>query len=65
MHNLTLNSGWAVNFNGDFSGDVHVVRPDGSSFSMPFYVMEEAVGEKVRRERISYLEQAKARDLLK
>lgn len=65
MHHLPIDLGWSANHNGDFSGDVSINRPDGSSFSVPYFVLEAIVAQKVRSDRINNLEQAEPRDLLK
>lgn len=65
MHHLSWHSQWAANFNGDFSGDVIFVAPDGTKHAIPFSHCLSVVAEKVRRDRINALEQADDRDLLK
>ncbi len=65
MHHIEHNDKWASNFNGDFSGDVIIYGPDGEVHTIPFYVLAELVAECVRSERITALENASPRDLLK
>ncbi len=62
----TLNTdSYTVNYNGDFSGDVILRHKEsGSSFTIPFNVLEELVAEKVRADRIGALEEATAEELL-
>ena len=63
-HNLTI-QGHTANFNGDFSGEVIIWLPQGrGSFAVPFVVLETIVAEKVRRQRISALEDASPSELL-
>lgn len=73
MHSMTLGP-YYVHFNGDFSGDVivtdSVAQEDGSTrrrelAKLPYWLLEEIVAEKVRRERISTLENASRGDLIK
>lgn len=65
MHNISFFSKWAVNFNGDFSGDVHFVSPDGVEHIVPAYAVLAVGAEKIRRDRIAALEQMNDSDLLK
>lgn len=65
MHTIEFYSKWAVNFNGDFSGDVIFVSPLGIEFAVPFHAVEAVVAEKVKRDRITALENMDPRDLLK
>lgn len=65
MHNLSWYSKWAANFNGDFSGSVIFIDPDGKQHEIPFAHVASVVAEKVRRDRISAAEQADDKDLLK
>ena len=66
MHTMEVN-GWVVHFNGDFSGDIELRAPGHPTgvTQVPFVVLEEVVAEKVRRERISSLEDMHPKDLLK
>ena len=64
MHTLTCDP-FAINYNGDFSGDVIIRhRQTGGSFTVPYSVLEELVAEKVRQDRIATLEQATTEELL-
>ena len=54
MHHMTVGN-YTINFNGDFSGDVIFVSPDGVSHAIPFAHCESVVAEKVPRARISAL----------
>lgn len=64
-HSISFYSGWTVNFNGDFSGDVEFVAKDGTRHAIPFHAVEAVVAEKVKRDRIAKLEDMDPRDLLK
>ena len=65
MHNLMIH-GWNVNFNGDFSGDIYLEPPNSPDvMKVPFSLMAALVAEKVRRDRITALEQADDAELLK
>ena len=70
MHHMDLGN-FSINFNGDFSGDILVDLTNGSGFvgtkrvcEMPFMVMAAIVAEKIRREKISALEEASTAELL-
>lgn len=65
MHHMEWFSKWAANFNGDFSGDVIFISPDGTEHAIPFVHVASVVAEKIRRDRIAALEQADEGDLLK
>ena len=65
MHSMEWFSKWSANFNGDFSGDVIFRDPQGVEHAIPFAHCESVVAEKVRRARISAIENADERDLLK
>lgn len=65
MHSLSWYSKWTANFNGDFSGNVEFIAPDGTRHSIPFDHCASVVAEKIRRDRISALEDAADKDLLK
>lgn len=67
MHSMDFDSGWVANFNGDFSGDVELRAPGHPTgiTNVPFRVLQAIVAEKVRRTRISMLEDAADEDLLK
>lgn len=66
MHSMEM-EGWVAHFNGDFSGNVELRSPGTPTHvtDVPFVVLQAIVAEKVRRERISALEQAPDQDLLK
>jgi hypothetical protein len=70
MHYLKLGN-YGLNFNSDFSGEIIVKLENGEGFvgvrevaRLPFFVMAEIVAEKIRRERIAKLEDAKAEEIL-
>lgn len=65
MHSMEIN-GWTVHFNGDFSGDIELHAPGFPTgvTKVPFEVLAEVVAEKVRRDRISELENASAEEIL-
>lgn len=70
MHTMKIGN-YTVNFNGDFSGDILVHQKDGKGFigeqkvaEIPFLVMLAVVGEKIRREKISKLEDADPMDIV-
>lgn len=70
MHHMEVGN-YSINFNGDFSGDILVDLTNGSGFvgvkrvcEMPFMVMAAIVAEKIRRDRISELEEATPEDIL-
>lgn len=65
MHTIKWYSNWSVNFNGDFSGNVIFLSPDGVEHSIPFAHVASVAAEKIRRDRIAALEQADEKDLLK
>ncbi len=65
MHNIEHEGGWSSNFNSDFSGDAIIYDPDGNPFTIPCYVLAELVAEYVRSSRISALESASPREILK
>jgi hypothetical protein len=72
MHSMTFGP-YYVHFNGDFSGDViitdHIATEDGSKrrelAKLPYWLLEEIVAEKVRRQRIAALESATRGDIIK
>lgn len=66
-HTIEFLGGWSVNFNGDFSGDVEFRSPGTPTqvSVIPYRIVQAVVAEKVRRDRISALEDAKDEDLLK
>jgi len=64
MHSLSWYSKWSANFNGDFSGDVEFVAPDGTRHSIPFAHCASVVAEKIRRDVINWAEGAKDEALL-
>jgi hypothetical protein len=70
MHTMQLGN-YTINFNGDFSGDIIVHQENGAGFigtrkvaEIPFSVMLAVVGEKLRREQISRLEQMEPLDIV-
>lgn len=67
MHNIEFFGGWSANFNGDFSGDVELRSPGTPTQVMvvPYGILQAIVAEKVRRDRIAAIENAKDEDLLK
>lgn len=65
MHNIEHEGGWSSNFNSDLSGDAIIYDPDGGTHTIPCCVFAELVAEYVRSRRISELENASARDILK
>lgn len=65
MHSMTFGE-FYISFNGDFSGDVEIsARTSEGLISLPYWLLEEIVAEKVRRERISALEAMTRSDLIK
>jgi hypothetical protein len=64
-HSISFYSNWTVHFNGGFDGDVEFVAPDGTKHAIPFHAVEAVVAEKIKRDRISTLENMDPRDLLK
>lgn len=64
MHTMEFYSRWRIHHNGDFSGDVTLVSPDGVETTVPFAHLFALVAEKVRRDRIATLEQADTKQLL-
>lgn len=70
MHSFTAPSGRTYLHNGDFSGDVtvalplDVVRGDSLIASIPMADLVALVAEKIRRERISELENMTASAIL-
>lgn len=66
MHTLEI-EGWIVHHNGGFDGDVELHAPGTPSHVtvVPFSVLAAIVAEKIRADRISALEDAEPRDLLK
>lgn len=70
MHFMKLGN-YGINFNSDFSGYIVVKEENGEGFvgvreaaRIPFFVMAEIVAEKIRRDRIAKLENAKAEEIL-
>lgn len=63
MHSMTVRD-WAINHNGDFSGNVEFIAPTGEHFGIPFEVLANVVAEKVRQTKIDALETAPAEMIL-
>jgi hypothetical protein len=60
MQGMSLPSGAAAHFHGDFSGDVifsHLDQDSDYEVKIPFADLEKLVLEKYRREAVSVLEQ--------
>lgn len=55
---------WTINFNGDFSGEVEFVDPHGVKCNLPFDVVRAVVAERVRRAKISFIEDSNDDELL-
>lgn len=69
MHSLHTKSGYTLHYNSDLSGDVHIIAPAGArhalgTVSIPAEDLLELVGDYVRSERISELEQMTAAQIL-
>lgn len=67
MHTMEFMGGWVVQHNGDFSGTVELRAPGSPTLvlEVPYLVLQAVVAEKVRRDRIAKLEDAKDEDLLR
>ena len=58
-------SGWTMNYNGDFSGDVKLsCEAEGKTIEVPFQVLAGLVAEAVRTKKISALQSASVAELL-
>ncbi|HEX8106688.1 MAG TPA: hypothetical protein VF516_03120 [Kofleriaceae bacterium] len=55
---------WSINFNGDFSGDVHFVSPTNERYIIPYEVVQAVVAERVRRAKVAFFEDADDDSLL-
>lgn len=55
-----------IHYNGDFSGDVLLTRPETykADVEIPFEVMKAVVGEYLKQRKISLLEDTKPQDLI-
>lgn len=62
MHTTKINN-TTFHHNGDYRGDVHVIR-DGVETTIPFEDMMELVANFVMAKKISKLEQAEPIDIL-
>ncbi len=68
MHSLDVQVAdggiWKVNYNGDFSGDIVITRPEYPPCSVPMEVLEAIIAEKVRGQLMREVEDADVADLL-
>lgn len=64
MHHLDIGNGWSAIHNGDFSGDIQLLSPNGGQFVAPYSLLEAVVGAKVRMDRISKIEQMSAKEII-
>ncbi len=64
MHTLKTSGGTAFVFDGDFHGIARIVTRDHQSTEVPAADLLEFAAEFVRRERVSALEDASAREIL-
>jgi hypothetical protein len=63
-HTMTV-AGWKMHFNGDFSGAVAIISPDGETLPpIPFDVLAEFIGSALRDKEISRLEPLTGREYL-
>jgi hypothetical protein len=67
MSHSTISVGdYHAEFQFDFSGEVHIIEPTGRrEVYVPMALLEAVVAEKVRRERIAQIKDAKPEDLLR
>ncbi len=57
MHTTDIGHDWKAVHNGDFSGEVQLINPNGITAGIvAFWVMEAIVAQKVRMERFRTLE---------
>lgn len=71
MHTTEFNGGWRVHFNGDYSGDVIVIKdgpavgsPPEKKLEVPFEVLKALVANYVRDQQIGRLESASDNEVL-
>lgn len=64
MRSYEASGGTHFNYNGDFSGDVHICAIENEWMAIPFEDMKELVVEWIRQTNIRFLENATTEEIL-